>query len=106
MMINIGTKIGSFLLKKNDDAMYYNRLDLAIYGSIDKHERFKLGSSLEEFFKVLTRCMKLQQEKYGMNLQDETEAPLPEFISDLQRILDDNYGNKEENAGFMQFFFG
>jgi hypothetical protein len=90
---------------RNDDVLFYNRLDLAVYGSISKRETFKLGDSLEEFIKILHQCMKLQQEKYNMKAQDETEAPLPEFLDDIQTILDNNNKGKV-NKEFMQFFFG
>lgn len=90
---------------RNDYAIFYNQLDFAVYGTINKLETYKLGDTFEEFIKILHQCMKLQQDKYNMKAQDETEAPLPEFLNDIQTILDSN--NKGiVNKEFMKFFFG
>ena len=90
---------------RNDGAIFYNQLDFAVYGTINKLETYKLGDTFEEFIKILRQCMKLQQDKYNMKAQDETEATLPEFLNDIQTILDSN--NKGiVNKEFMKFFFG
>jgi len=91
---------------RNGDAIYYNRLDKSVNGSIDKVVHLKLAQTLEDFIKTLQMCMRLEQEKYDMNAQGENEEPLKEFIDDIQHILNEGGNQEKVSEDFMQFFFG
>ncbi len=61
---------------RNDDAVYFNKADGGIYGSIDKRQFFHLSSSLADFFCLLSECMKMEEEKYEFDTSDDDEEPL------------------------------
>jgi hypothetical protein len=90
---------------RNDDAIYFNKSDGKVYGSVDKKLRFQLGNSLAEFFSLLSAAMQMESERYSFNTRNEDEEVLPDFLSDLQELLEANTDTKTATE-FIAFFFG
>ncbi|WP_036932244.1 hypothetical protein [Prevotella sp. HUN102] len=89
---------------RNDDAVYFNKADGGVYGSVNKRHFFHLSSSLADFFFILSECMKMEEEKYKFSTSDE-EEPLEEFINDTRNILGQCL-NAKQTEDFISFFFG
>ncbi|MGI5172445.1 hypothetical protein H0R92_02405 [Treponema sp. OMZ 840] len=90
---------------RNDDAVYFDKKNGGVYGSIDKRQFFHLSSSLADFFFLLSECMKLEEEKYKCNTSDDEEDPLENFIDDTEGILSQCLSTKQVED-FISFFFG
>jgi len=88
---------------RNGDAIFYDKSDGKVYGSIDKRQKYLLGSSLTHFFSVLTQGLVAEKEKFNFETSDDTEEPLPEFLDHIYTIL--RQTDKEAADSFMEFFF-
>ncbi|WP_298481352.1 hypothetical protein [uncultured Maribacter sp.] len=89
---------------RNGDAIYFNKNDKGIYGSVNKKRTYKLSNSLEQFFFVLNECMKLEQNKYKFETVDEDDEVLDSFINDVNEILKKEI-EKSNSVDFISFFF-
>ncbi|MGB1216863.1 MAG: hypothetical protein ACPG5P_03260, partial [Saprospiraceae bacterium] len=56
---------------RNGDAIYYNKLGNSVWGSVNKKKNYKIASSLDVFFEILTACMHLEMEKYNFCTKNE-----------------------------------
>ncbi len=90
--------------KRYDDAIYFNQSDHSVYGSIDKKQFFKLSNSLAQFISILNDCMILELEKYQLNTSTDDDEPKPEFLEDVNEILNNTLDESTSNH-FMSFFF-
>ncbi|SUB88705.1 Uncharacterised protein [Porphyromonas macacae] len=90
---------------RNDDAIYYDKTDGYIYGSVDKKIFFCLSSSLSDFFYILSECMEIEEKKYGFNTTDAEEETSSIFIDDIREFLSRKLNDKQRED-FIAFFFG
>ena len=90
---------------RNDDAVYFDKTNGGVYGSINKNKFFHLSSSLAEFFFLLSECMKMEEEKYKFNTSDDDEEPLENFVNDTRTLISQHL-NAKQVEDFISFFFG
>lgn len=90
---------------RHGDAIYFDKFNHKIYGSINKASFFKLADSLSVFFKILVSGMRIEQEKYNLEAFDEDEETLPEFIEDIKKILREENVDEKCQSDFISFFF-
>jgi hypothetical protein len=89
---------------RNDDAIYCNNTDNCVYGTIDKTKHYKLGNSIAQFIHILIECMKLEEDKYNFETNNEDEELKSEFLDDVYSILN-NISDAKTADDFMEFFF-
>jgi hypothetical protein len=90
---------------RNDDAIYFDKIEKKIKGTIDKKIFFRLADSLSQFFSILTACMELEQNKYGFETRNDNEEVSQNFLSDILVILEQLDAGEFKDE-FIEFFFG
>ncbi len=90
---------------RSGDAIFYDKESKKVNGTINGKIFFPLSPSLAIFFRTISECMILEEEKYDFTTRDEDEDELlPDYLDNISSMLENNL-DEHYQKGFMQFFF-
>jgi len=90
---------------RNGDALFYDKSDGSVHGSVGKRHNYRLADTLPAFFDALAASMDLESNEYNWETLDRIEEVLPQFLTDCRAVLSE-YLDDQNVASFIDFFFG
>ena len=95
--IVFGDRNGDAIYTKNDDPLS------PVFGTIQKIEHFQLADSLETFFKIINKCLVIEEKEFDFETQTDDLETEPRFLARVTEVVNRFAPGNEDD--FMQFFF-
>lgn len=95
--IVFGDRNGDAIYVKNDDPLS------PVFGTIQKIEHFQLADSLETFFKIINKCLVIEEKEFDFETQTADLETDPKFLERVTEVVKKLAPENEDD--FIQFFF-